>query len=214
VKAVPNGPVDGKEYSFGMTVISQWSCKRTESAAAYARQKLQLPVLVGKLDVVNLPDNSFDAVIMWHVLEHLERATHALREVNRVLKPGGIFLVAVPNFGSLEARLTRDKWFHLDVPRHLTHFTGSALASSLAQNLFQIQTASIRSFEYDCFSAMQSFLNRIGLQQNWLYRRLKREPGTVSQGLLHLICLPPAAFAGFAAFIVGGSTMIVYARKI
>lgn len=185
----------------------------SESAAAYARQRLQLPVHVGKLDELNLPESSFDAVVMWHVLEHFDRVNDALREVNRLLKPGGIFLVAVPNFGSLEARLTRDKWFHLDVPRHLTHFTSNALAHCLAQNRFQVETRSVRSLEYDFFSAMQSFLNRIGLQHNWLYNRLRRQKGSSSQALLHLLSLPLGAIAGCASLIGGGSTLVVYARK-
>ena len=188
----------------------------SESAAAYARQKLDLPVHVGKFEEVKLPENSFDAVVMWHVLEHFERVDNALREVNRVLKPGGIFLVAVPNFGSLEARLARDKWFHLDVPRHLTHFTSGALARCLVRNRFQVETGSVRSLEYDFFSAMQSFLNRIGLRHNWFYNFLRKpfaERGA-AQAFAHLVCAPIAGVVGCVPLLAGGSTLIVYARKL
>jgi hypothetical protein len=56
-----------------------------------------------------------------------------LAEAQRLLKPGGALLVGVPNFGGWEARFVRDKFFHLDVPRHLTHLTRPTLAKALAE---------------------------------------------------------------------------------
>src|SRR5436190_4415371 len=165
----------------------------SESAAAFARQQLNLPVHVGELVDMNLPADSFDAAVMWHVLEHFERPQHVVHEVYRLLRPGGIFLVAVPNFGSIEGRAARDKWFHLDVPRHLTHFTSNVLMQSLKQAGFQIETMSYRSLEYDFFSAAQSFLNRSGLRMNWLYMALRDgKAKDFGQLLGHLACAPAA----------------------
>jgi len=187
----------------------------SEAAAAYARQQLNLPVHVGKLADLNLPVASIDAVVMWHVLEHFERANDALREVHRLLRPGGVFLVAVPDFGTLEARAARDKWFHLDVPRHLTHFTSVALIRSLKHAGFQIETISDRSLEYDFFSATQSFLNWVGLPMNWLYTALRKRSTKGFHHLLgHFVCLPAATIFGLAALLTRGSTVVICARKI
>ena len=184
----------------------------SESAAAYAREQLKLPVHVGNLADLKGP---FDAIVMWHVLEHFERPNDALREVYRLLRPGGIFFVAVPNLGSAEARLSRDKWFHLDVPRHLMHFASPVLKRYLAEVGFCVESASSRSLEYDFFSAAQSFLNRIGLRHNWFYNVLRGGGvGNVSQLLAHLICLPLAVIPGTVALMAGGSTAVIYARKI
>jgi SAM-dependent methyltransferase len=200
----------------------RWEVTGTEmspSATAYAREKLKLPVHVGKLQDLKLPESSFNAVVMWHVLEHMDRANDVLDEVCRLLRPGGVLLVAVPNFSSVEARLARDKWFHLDVPRHLTHFPRGALKRRLEQSGFRIERVSSRSPEYDFFSAMQSMLNRIGLQHNWLYNFVRRGgakirgDGGPMQAVVHLAALPIASVAGCLATIAGGSTLIVYARK-
>ena len=186
----------------------------SEAAASHARTQLKLPVHVGKLADLNLPAASFDAAGMWHVLEHFERPKDAINEVHRLLRPGGVFLVAVPNFGSLEARAARDKWFHLDVPRHLTHFTSDVLIRSLKHAGFQIESTSDHSLEYDFFSAVQSFLNYAGLRMNWLYTALR--DGNVKdlpQFLGHVVCAPAATVFGLTALLAGGSTILIYARK-
>ncbi len=186
----------------------------SEAAAAIAREQLKIPVHVGKLVELNFAA-PFDAIVMWHVLEHFSHPGEALRKVHSLLRPNGVFLVAVPNFGSLESRLTRDKWFHLDVPRHLTHFSRDALIRSLEHGGFQIESLSQRSLEYDFFSGAQSFLNRIGLQHNWLYNVLRRaDTKNLKQLLGHFMAAPAAVFPGMAALLAGGSTTVVYARRV
>lgn len=200
-----------------------WDVTGTEmskSAAAYACEKLGLRVRVGELAELNFPENSFDAVIMWHVLEHFPRPYEVLRQVHRVLRPGGVFLVAVPNFGSLEARIARDKWFHLDVPRHLTHFNGHALGRLMVDNGFLFEMVSTRALEYDWFSATQSCLNRVGLKHNFLYNLLRRRgakiagSANVTQMIAHAMLLPLGGMVGLLAVLGGGSTEIIYARKL
>lgn len=213
----------GRGYLLRAFHRCRWNVLGTEmsdGAAAYARQKLNLPVQVGELENLRLPENSFDAVVMWHVLEHFPRPHEVLREAHRVLRPGGILLVAVPNFGSLEARLTRDKWFHLDVPRHLTHFTRPALLKCLTENRLVYEAITSRSLEYDWFSATQSSFNRLGLRHNFLYNLLRRRGARMAGGaswwqiIAHALLLPVANVAGFMALVAGGSTQTIYARKL
>ena len=153
-----------------------WEVAGTElsdQAARYARQVLRLPVNTGALEDLNFPANHFDAIVMWHVLEHLADPRPTLREVNRLLKPGGVFFVGVPNFGGWEARLGRDKWFHLDVPRHLVHFTIESLGRTLTEAGFHVRRTYGFAPEYDFFSFVQSCLNRLGLRHNLLYEILR-----------------------------------------
>ncbi len=103
----------------------------SESAVAYARANYGLDVHHGTLENADLPEESFDIITMWHVLEHLPSPVEALRRVARLLRPGGLLLLGVPNIGSIEARIFGRRWFSLDAPRHLSHFTPRTLAAAL-----------------------------------------------------------------------------------
>lgn len=62
----------------------------------------------------------FDVVAMWHVIEHLENPREVVEAAAASLRPGGIVVIAAPNPGSLQFRLFRARWTHLDAPRHLS----------------------------------------------------------------------------------------------
>jgi 2-polyprenyl-3-methyl-5-hydroxy-6-metoxy-1,4-benzoquinol methylase len=94
-----------------------------EGAARYAREQLGLHVVTGTLERTEFPDSFFDAVTMWDVLEHMHRPLESLRQVTRLLKREGQLLLKVPNIGSLQARIFKDKWSPLDLPRHLYFFS-------------------------------------------------------------------------------------------
>lgn len=84
-----------------------------------------------RIGALELPDRSFDAAVLWHVLEHLPEPLAALEQVRRWLVPGGRVLVGVPNLASLQSRLGGERWFHLDPQRHVVHFTPPGLVSLL-----------------------------------------------------------------------------------
>ncbi len=81
----------------------------------------------GSLTTVEWPDDSFDLIVMNHSLEHMPDPMDALRRARALLRPGGALIVAVPNWTSWQRRLFGTYWLHLDVPRHLTHFSPHAL---------------------------------------------------------------------------------------
>lgn len=68
-------------------------------------------------------------VVFWHSLEHLRQPAKALNHAARLLVPGGLLVVAVPNAASLQARAFGDRWFALDLPRHLVHLSPTPLLS-------------------------------------------------------------------------------------
>jgi 2-polyprenyl-3-methyl-5-hydroxy-6-metoxy-1,4-benzoquinol methylase len=154
----------------------------SDGACRFAREILRLPVRVGLLPELNFPANSFDVVVMWHVLEHVSDPRPMVAEVARILRPGGLFLVAVPNFGSPEARLTKVGWFHLDTPRHLSHHTRASLSQILAAAGLQPKWVSALAPEYDNFSFIQSLLNWLGVQPNLLYNLLRGQSAKVIGG--------------------------------
>jgi SAM-dependent methyltransferase len=71
------------------------------------------------------------AIVFWHSLEHLRRPAATLADAIALLEPRGMLIVAVPNYDSLQARLFGDRWFALDLPRHLVHFDAPSLIAGL-----------------------------------------------------------------------------------
>ena len=69
-------------------------------------------------------------------------------------------LAAVPNFGSLQARATGASWLHLDIPRHLSHFTAESIAKTFRASGFRVEDISFGELEYDVIGWSQSLLNR------------------------------------------------------
>jgi SAM-dependent methyltransferase len=86
------------------------------------RERLGLTALAGSLPHPELADESFDAVTMWHSLEHTHQPLEVLRSAHQLLVAGGKLIVAVPNIDCLAFRWFGQSWNALDLPRHLVHF--------------------------------------------------------------------------------------------
>lgn len=82
------------------------------------------------------------AVVFWHALEHLPEPGEAIRAAARLLVPGGVVIVAVPDAGSLQARVFGDRWLHLDLPRHLVHLPARTLRAGLEQAGLRVERES------------------------------------------------------------------------
>jgi SAM-dependent methyltransferase len=82
------------------------------------------------------------AIVFWHSLEHLPEPRADLDRAIDLLAPGGVMTIAIPNAGSLQARLFGDRWLALDLPRHLTHIPASALTRRLRERGLVIERVS------------------------------------------------------------------------
>jgi 2-polyprenyl-3-methyl-5-hydroxy-6-metoxy-1,4-benzoquinol methylase len=74
-----------------------------------------------------LQANSFDVITLWHVLEHLPNLEMHAAVFKSLLKPNGTLVIAVPNFKSYDAEYYKTFWAAYDVPRHLWHFSRTAI---------------------------------------------------------------------------------------
>jgi SAM-dependent methyltransferase len=92
-----------------------------------------LEVTCGALEQQNYPDESFDAVTLSHVIEHLPDPVGTLVECARVLKKGGALVVLTPNASSLSHRLFKQDWRGLEPPRHLHIFSNQSLPTLLSR---------------------------------------------------------------------------------
>jgi len=111
-----------------------WRMTALEPAAgAVAHMRARgLDAIEGVVGSVALEPRSFDAAIFQHSLEHTHDPVGDLGAVRAALRPGGLVLISVPNFGSWQRRRFGGAWYHLDLPRHRTHFDERALTRALA----------------------------------------------------------------------------------
>lgn len=177
----------------------------------------------GSLEGRNFKDSFFDAVVIWHVLEHLHKPLKTLDEVTRITREGGIVAIAVPNFSSLQSRWFKTSWFHLDLPRHLFHFNVDNLSRALVQRGFIIHSVSTCSLEQNLFGFVQSLMNRLKLfgKPNEFYQLLKSHSGLAKSFKLALwtlvaVIMLPFAFIelGMSCLMNKGASVVIFARKI
>ncbi|MAT97139.1 MAG: hypothetical protein CL608_08355 [Anaerolineaceae bacterium] len=105
----------------------------THTALTYARQRIGLSVVEGVLNVAPFAENSFDAITMWDVLEHVYDPLDVLKDVARLLKPGGVFVVNHPNIKSIDRKLFGNMWLGYELPRHLYLFPSDLLRDLMAE---------------------------------------------------------------------------------
>jgi SAM-dependent methyltransferase len=108
-------------------------------AVAVARAR-GIDAQTGTLSTAAFDAEAFDAVAMRHSLEHVPDPLGDLKRIHRMLKPGGLLVVSLPNFDSWERRRFGSAWFHLDLPRHRTHFGPTSLKLALDQTGFDVVT--------------------------------------------------------------------------
>ena len=113
------------------------NCEGVEPAkeAAQAAQEAGLKVSHGFLEEVRFPDNSFDVITIFEVIEHLKDPLSILKECKRLLKPGGILGIRTGNTDSWTVKTLKGKWHYFNIDKHGGHisFFNKNSISTLAQ---------------------------------------------------------------------------------
>ncbi len=99
--------------------------------------------------IYSQPPESFDAITMWHVLEHVHDLHGYMNQIKSLLKPGGTFFVAVPNYTCYDEDIYKEFWAGYDVPRHLYHFSPASMKELLS--LHSLSVISMKPMWYDSF---------------------------------------------------------------
>ena len=132
-------------------------------------------------NLASLPDHSFDVITMWHVLEHVPDLENQIAVLKRLLKPNGTIIIAVPNFKSYDAKYYGAYWAAYDVPRHLWHFSKTAIEKLFRKQ--NIKLVKVLPMVFDSFyvsllsekykNGKMNFINGfwIGLQSNLKAKR-------------------------------------------
>jgi 2-polyprenyl-3-methyl-5-hydroxy-6-metoxy-1,4-benzoquinol methylase len=100
-------------------------------------------------NISDLENYSFDVITMWHVLEHVPNLDDYIIELKRLLKPSGTILIAVPNFKSFDATYYGRFWAAFDVPRHIWHFSKTAIEKLFAEK--KMKLVEVLPMKFDSF---------------------------------------------------------------
>jgi SAM-dependent methyltransferase len=185
--------------------------ERTEEAAQVGRKLFGLNVLAAEVEDLP-PIRQYDLIILFQVLEHMPNPVATVSECARRLKPGGRIIISVPNFASWQSHFGRAAWLHLDVPRHLFHFSGTSLGMLLKRVGLSNVSADYISVEHDPYGWVQTTLNKFVRPHNALLRYLMRlDPFTpaaavslVAGGILTV----PAVLASFASWTMSRGAIV------
>ncbi len=137
------------------------------NACQLASKKLQ-NIYNCELQECDFSDEIFDAITLNHVFEHFTKPKQEIEEIHRIIKPGGLLYLSLPNIKSRQFEITKGFWHHLEMPRHVYHFSPTTIRSFLEKNGFKVLSINFPIFEFP-FDLARS------LQVKWQYsgRRLK-----------------------------------------
>lgn len=169
-----------------------WSVSGVEvSAKAREQAETQLQqVLYTSLQEV--PEKKFQAITLWHVLEHVGELEKTCQQIVNRLDSAGTLIVAVPNCEAYDAHYYQEYWAAYDVPRHLYHFTQGTMEQLWKKFGMRIKAVlpmkldayyvSMLSEKYKTGSTNMAKASLIGLQSN-----LKARQGTNYSSLIYII---------------------------
>lgn len=100
-------------------------------------------------NLTNFNNLQFDVITLWHVLEHIPNLMEYINNLKKLLKTNGVLVIAVPNFKSYDAKYYKEFWAAYDVPRHLWHFSKTAITKLFASEKMKVEE--ILPMKFDSF---------------------------------------------------------------
>ncbi len=157
---------------------------------------------IGSLQDDDYQASMFDAITMFHVFEHLHNPQEMLQRISKLLRPGGVLYISVPNIDSWQARWFKGKWLHLDPPRHLFFFTPKRFTALLGEMGFSKEKEKHFNIKYNPYGMQQSMLNKIYPERELLFEHLKgNKEYTKNYSALHINVLSLLFKLTFPLFI-------------
>ncbi|MBN3038394.1 MAG: class I SAM-dependent methyltransferase [Candidatus Omnitrophica bacterium] len=115
-----------------------WGVEISKFACDWMKENLQLDVHNSTLKEARFPGNHFDAVLMWGYIQESLDPLGEIKEVYRILKPGGMLFIQTQNIDSLYARLAKDKWTQFKPQTTSYYFSKKTARLMLEKAHFQI----------------------------------------------------------------------------
>jgi 2-polyprenyl-3-methyl-5-hydroxy-6-metoxy-1,4-benzoquinol methylase len=172
------------EFLLHMRSRGEWELvgiEHNKRIAESLKSEQQLDIFMDPLEDISFQSSSFEVITMWDVLEHLPDPRSSLQECRRILKPGGVLVLRLPNYESIDAQLFGKCWAGLDSPRHFFVFGKTNIGLLLDETGFSIQEIHTKVGEY---------LNFVKSIQFWLtWRGFNLQIRNISLGILRSLPL-------------------------
>jgi SAM-dependent methyltransferase len=195
---------------------------RGREAFGLERESFRPDVWACELESFDRRLGGWAAVVLWHSLEHLRQPAAAIDRACDLLAPGGLLVVAIPNRASWQARLFKDRWLALDLPRHLVHLPAPALIGGIRDRGLRVERVSYWRGGQVVFGWLHGLVGALPGHPD-LYSAVRRPEARQKSihGSRRIVVLAAAAAlmpvaAGFAVAEVvagAGGTVYVEARR-
>jgi len=173
----------------------------SDNAAKIAKELYSIDVFRGQFLDARYPDKSFNLITMWWYLEHDPNPLKTLSKCKNLLKDDGMLVFSVPNYASLNAKLFKAKWYHLDAPRHLSIYSPKTVKFLLEKSGFRLYR-----MEWD-----RSTWGLTGSLQYLFLGRSYNAPFNISENMaLRMLSLP---ITFISSLIKMSDTITIYAVK-
>ena len=131
-------------------------------AALHAREVAKVPVITSELQSSLFEPQSFDAITLRHVIEHLPEPDAVLSTCFKLLKPGGCLVIICPNSSSLGSRHFQEYWRGWEVPRHVFMYN----PENLSQLVSAIENFVVETVQTENFNAWWFYLSSVPRPHN------------------------------------------------
>lgn len=160
-----------------------------------------------------ITNNTFDVITLFHVLEHLPKPIEIIKGlINYNLKEEGILVIEVPNFDSWQSSLGKKYWLHLDITRHLNHYTPNYLDNFVKELDGKIIKSNTFSFHLGIIGMLQSLMSLLGYK-NSLIVDLKQNRSVKLFLYIIIFIIPAFLLESISSLFKKGGVYRVYIKK-
>lgn len=175
----------------------------SENAVGQAKSSFDLDIFKGTIIEAPFPQAHFDIITAWWYLEHIPDPDTTIAKMSSLLKDNGYCIIGVPNFESFNAKHFKDKWYHLDSPRHLCIWTPRTITRLLEKHNLVVTKTIYDKTPWGLLGSLQYLLYGDNIHPK--YRNRIR-----NSMLLWILLLP---WTMLVSLLKKSDIMVVYARK-
>ena len=175
----------------------------SRQAVKYANENYGIDVFCGNITEAPFAAESFDIITAWWYLEHIPNPSLVLQTMHRFLKTNGHCIIGIPNIESFNGKFFKDKWYHLDCPRHLFLYSPNTISSFLKKAGFDVEKIVYDKAARGLFHSCRYYFGK----ENVSLRNRGHIPGS---SIIKKLMLP---FTLFLSLIKKSDTMVIYAVK-